>query len=263
MTTIAPSKPSLTSNDSAVLQALFDAESSPSPSSSHITTDASLPPLPHISPSILPALQARELEAIKPLNTPEHTKPEAAAIKSAITHLDAIIQEHEDYASAYVNRAQAYRLLIDSSTASLEQATSHCASLLNDLARAISLLTPAQPTAPVSPLTARVLANAHTHRAYLLYRASRAKSTSSDSTSISTSSPESERTVSVLPAHLREMSSDALEEMASYDFSLGGRYGNPVAKELAVRTNPYAKMCGAIVRDAMRGEIEEWLGRNR
>ena len=58
------------------------------------------------------------------------------------------------------------------------------------------------------------------------------------------------------------MSPDALEEMASYDFTLGGRYGNPVAKELAVRTNPYAKMCGAIVRDAMRAEIEGWMNLN-
>jgi hypothetical protein len=52
---------------------------------------------------------------------------------------------------------------------------------------------------------------------------------------------------------------ERLEEMASWDFQQGGRYGNPVAKQLAVHTNPYAKMCGAIVRDAMKAEIEEWL----
>jgi hypothetical protein len=27
---------------------------------------------------------------------------------------------------------------------------------------------------------------------------------------------------------------------------------------MAVRTNPYAKMCGAIVKEAMRKEIDEW-----
>jgi hypothetical protein len=49
---------------------------------------------------------------------------------------------------------------------------------------------------------------------------------------------------------------DRLEEMASHDFFLGGRYGNKAAQQLAVQTNPYAKMCGAIVKEAMRKEVE-------
>ncbi len=36
---------------------------------------------------------------------------------------------------------------------------------------------------------------------------------------------------------------------------MGGRYGNDVAREMAVRTNPYAKLCGNIVKEAMRGEM--------
>lgn len=36
---------------------------------------------------------------------------------------------------------------------------------------------------------------------------------------------------------------------------MGGRYGNEVAREMAKGTNPYAKLCGEIVREAMRAEM--------
>jgi hypothetical protein len=35
---------------------------------------------------------------------------------------------------------------------------------------------------------------------------------------------------------------------------MGGRYGNEIAKALAVSTNPTAKLCGEMVREAMRKE---------
>lgn len=47
-----------------------------------------------------------------------------------------------------------------------------------------------------------------------------------------------------------------LEELASRDFMMGGRYGNEIARGLAVATNPTAKLCGSIVREAMRKEFE-------
>ncbi|RKP10119.1 tetratricopeptide repeat protein 36 [Thamnocephalis sphaerospora] len=40
-------------------------------------------------------------------------------------------------------------------------------------------------------------------------------------------------------------------DAAFQDFERGARYGNPVAKEAAVRENPYAKMCNAIMVEAM------------
>lgn len=61
-----------------------------------------------------------------------------------------------------------------------------------------------------------------------------------------------------LPSRLRGMQSAQLEELASRDFALGGRYGNKVARGLSVRTNPYAKACGAIVREALKGEMEDY-----
>ena len=44
------------------------------------------------------------------------------------------------------------------------------------------------------------------------------------------------------------------EEHASRDFVMGGRYGNEIARALAVSANPTAKLCGEMVREAMRKE---------
>lgn len=263
------SKPNLSSNDSKVLQALFDAESSPSPASSTAQTDASLPPLPHISASELPSLQEREIKAIRPLQTSDNALPSIDTIKTAISDLTSIINEHPKYAPAFLNRAQAYRLLIDaeakespsSSSSSSTQSTTPAAHIFSDLAEAISLLTPRTPTAPVSPLQSRILANAHTHRAYILYKAARINSSNNnnnDNEQSSATDTDGVTRSSLLPPTLQDASADQLEEMASFDFQAGGRYGNPVAKQMAVHTNPYAKMCGAIVKDAMKAEIKEW-----
>ena len=51
------------------------------------------------------------------------------------------------------------------------------------------------------------------------------------------------------------MTKSELEEQASKDFAAAARYGDEVAREMSVRTNPYKKMCGVIVRDALREEM--------
>lgn len=47
---------------------------------------------------------------------------------------------------------------------------------------------------------------------------------------------------------------EAYEERARRDFEEGGRWGSGVAREMAVRTNPYARLCGAIVKEALTRE---------
>ncbi|RAK97774.1 protein hmgX [Aspergillus ibericus CBS 121593] len=256
MTSIQSTKPNLTSNDSAVLQALFDAESSPS---NAITINAALPAYPshlNISPELLQTLQSREIAIIRTLQS-EATS--LAAIQQAIQDLDALIAEYPTYPSAYVNRAQTLRLLIDSTPLPpseqnkekeeeddklfTPQNTEHASRLLADLGQAIALATPQSPADPVSTVQARLLADAHTHRGYLLLKAARVKKESS----------EEERTGG--PDRLRGLEPGQLEDMASRDFFFGGRYGNKVAQQLAVQTNPFAKMCGAIVKEAMRKEM--------
>jgi hypothetical protein len=258
MTSITAARPSLTSNDSAVLQALFDAESSPS---SGFTVDPSLPPWPssvNISETDLTSLKQRETDIIRKLQSDK--SPSIETVQSALDDFDSLITGHPTYPSAYTNRAQTLRLLVDliySKEAGSDQSTEGeisdaalfapqtsqlCSRIFSDLGQAITFATPASPADAVSTTQARLLADAHTHRGYLLLKAARMKKAgSSDEAG---------------PERLRALSADQLEEMASRDFFFGGRYGNKVAQQLSVQTNPYAKMCGAIVKEAMKKELE-------
>jgi len=248
-----PTKPSLTTNDSAVLQALFDAESSPS---SAVNIDSTLPAHPahlNISAKERSFLQAREREIISALAS--QTTPARETLESAINELSSLIASHPNYPSAYANRAQALRMLIEAPVSASESSGEaeilfseanmpHLTILLSDLGTAISLSTPRSPADPVSSVQARLLADTHTHRAYLLLKISRRLKSSGGGGDAG------------VPVRLRELGPEGLEEMASRDFFFGGRYGNKVAQQMAVQTNPYAKMCGAIVKEAMRKEIE-------
>ncbi|CAG8942866.1 unnamed protein product [Penicillium salamii] len=259
MTSITPARPSLTSNDSAVLQALFDAESSPS---SGIKIDSSLPSWPsslNIPESNRSSLKQRESEIIRKVQGDE--SPRQENVTSALHEFDELILHNESYPSAYINRAQTLRLLVDlihnKETGTSEvpntelkdaalfspQTSQLCSRIFSDLGQAITLATPASPADAISSAQARLLADAHTHRGYLLLKAARVKK----------EFPENSREG---PERLRGLSADQLEEMASQDFFFGGRYGNKVAQQLAVQTNPYAKMCGSIVKEALRKELE-------
>jgi hypothetical protein len=178
------------------------------------------------------------------LAVPQPTKPE---VERAITALSELIDAHPKYASAYTNRAQALRLVVGDAIFTQIEDEVDLERIFADLGTAISLATPSCPTqtASVSPQQAQVLATAHSHRAYLDLKAAQAASASP------TLKLESG------PEMLRGMDKDRLEEMASREFEAAGRYGDKVAREMAVRTNPYAKMCGAIVKKALREEVAE------
>jgi hypothetical protein len=104
---------------------------------------------------------------------------------------------------------------------------------LEDIAKAIWLATPSG-NGTLSADNARVLSLAHTHRATIYMLIARREITG------------------ILP----DESPERLEERASHDFAWAGKYGSDLARAMAVRTNPYAKMCGAIVKTAMKKEIE-------
>ncbi|KAJ5638750.1 hypothetical protein N7528_001140 [Penicillium herquei] len=257
MASATMARPSLTSNDSAVLQALFDAESSPS---SGITIDPRLPTWPAtvlISHDDLQSLKSLEVEIVRELQPDKN--PNFESVQAAVHKLDSIVQQYPSYPSAYINRAQTLRMLVDlqfneNSNANADEgssdtlftpgATDLATRILNDLSQAIDLAKPISPVNPVSPVQARLLADAYTHRGYIVLKAARIKKNHN-----------SEEIGNVGPQRLWGVGADQLEEMASRDFFLGGQYGNKVAQQLAVQTNPYAKMCGAIVKEAMRKEI--------
>ncbi|KAF2146003.1 uncharacterized protein K452DRAFT_324069 [Aplosporella prunicola CBS 121167] len=230
----------LTSNDAKVLSALFDPESSPSASVKITPLPQSLP---RTSEAELSSLQGIERAAIRPLNT---TQPSPESADAAIAALSNLIASHPDYASAYANRAQAIRLKIADDAIFSRESSNLTEDLFANLANTIALATPTSPQDAMSPLQARLLATTHTHRGYLLLKAAKAAR---------------EGKLEGGPAEVRGAGQDQLEEMASRDFFFGGRYGDKVAQQLAVKTNPYAKMCGAIVKEAMRKEIAEAMPR--
>jgi tetratricopeptide (TPR) repeat protein len=87
-----------------------------------------------------------------------------------------------------------------------------------DLDKAISLARPRSTLEPVSMLQAKVLSNAYTQLGAVLLR-------------------------------------EGKEEEAGAVFQQGGRYGGDVARSMAVKLNPVARLCGAIVKEAMRKEM--------
>lgn len=255
------SSQSLSTRDIHVLEKIKDPESDPSRG---VSIDASLPSDPNVSDrslymqlsqqeqEIVFLMQALELQiaGLRPSSGTDTTAQYQECIKS----LDGLIRQHPNYASARNNRAQALRRLYGDSmlmadTNPLPQALIKnpeederkrvAEIVLSDLDHSIALLTPA-PKASLSPQAAKTLSMAHTQRAAIYHMTSKLF----DSGSISVRDARREASWSKLE----------FEEAASRDFAMGGRYGNDIAKGLAVSTNPTAKLCGQIVREAMKKE---------
>ncbi|KAK5169341.1 uncharacterized protein LTR77_005316 [Saxophila tyrrhenica] len=163
-------------------------------------------------------------------------EPSESAIRTTIAALDDLLDEYPRYASAYNNRAQARRMLERCGDARYSAEDTRL--ILDDLDVAIRLASQNNTSAK----EAKVLAAAHTHRGHLLYRASK------DQSLAGPLSATNGRSIS---------DSGTLEEEASKEFALGGRYGNKIAKQMAVQTNPYAKLCGQMVKRALNKEYQE------
>lgn len=224
---------SLSNNDSRVLSALFDPEAS---LSRNARIEDSAPK--GISLDELKHLQSCERDAVLPINGENPTIDE---IERSILRLTKIIEANPQYASALANRAQARRMLFrDEELPSQPEVVQK---IFEDLSEALRLATPKNIADPVSTSDANVLASAHTHRGYLLLLASK---------------NEVNRQMLACTTGLVTLSLDELVEAASREFGLGGRYGNDSAKQIAVKTNPYAKLCGSIVKEALTKEISDY-----
>lgn len=265
----------LTKHDLEVLDKIKDPESGPS---APILVDDSLSRDPHITDTalyqrvtqkekaIISSIQQIELQIAGLKATLASTTP-IQQYQASIQSLDALAEEFPAYASARNNRAQALRriygdgMLLSCGSGSrgiaplplcpdAEDSQILAASkiVLDDLDTAISLLTPRTPFAPLSPQAAKTLAQAYTQRGALYHLTARLLS--------AVSVPEDSSPSLRIHATRREARWTILdfEENASRDFMLGGRYGNEIARQLAVATNPTAKLCGDMVREAMRKE---------
>lgn len=262
----------LTRHDLEVLEKIKDPESGPS---NPLLIDDSLPKDPHITDlstyqnitqrerDIILSMQDVELQ-IAELKPPSGLSP-LSQYQACVQSLNDLIAEYPNYASARNNRAQALRriygglmLVTTSSTDGSEtdvnvpldteasETTIKLASFsaLSDLDKAISLLAPKTPWASISPQAAKTLSQALTQRGALYHLS--AKQLSSDiEASVRIDERRKEARWKIVE----------FEEAASRDFMAGGRYGNEIAKALAVSANPTAKLCGDMVRQAMRREM--------
>lgn len=211
----------LSSNDAAVLGQIFDPESAAA-SANAIVINPSLPSDPHIVDVVLlQSLKAAEVRAIR--------LAESNDLLQARNILTDLTVSNPNYASAYNNLAQVLRML-----------SAPPAEILQALSKAISLAAPETPRTGLSPSQANLLSQAYTQRGALLYTLFRKSSTDGEDV-------------------VAGMDKDQLELAASKDFYEGGRYGNAMGREMAVRTNPYARLCGAIVKEAL---TREYVGDN-
>jgi len=252
----------LTTHDLNVLDKIKDPESGPS---APILIDNSLPKDPNVfdpglyqrlarlERSIVLSMQQLEFQ-IAGLHTPQPQELSKATseYKTYIKSLSSLINEHPCYASARNNRAQALRRIYGDNlllvapkldmglemSATEGDITEAAGIVLSDLSTAIDLLLPTSPFAPISPQAAKTLSQAYTQRGAVYHIAAK------------------EMTVdSVRLRNNQQLDRADVEERASRDFAMGGRYGNEIAKALAVATNPTAKLCGGIVREAMKKEF--------
>lgn len=227
----------LSVNDNRVLSALFDPEGS---NAEATTIDREAASLPGIPEDICRQIRSESNVILRTLDV-EH--PSTEAISEAYRRISELIDRTPNYAPAYADRAQITRMNLTTSDLFTQKAKDQSHQLLQDLQTAIKLASPSSPNAPLSHLQTQVLASAHTHRGLLLLKVADMRSNSAQ--------------LHGVPETLARMEAIDIEGLASKDFYAGGKYGNKVARELSVKTNPYAKMCGAIVREAIQKEIEE------
>ncbi|KAG9947624.1 hypothetical protein KCU85_g5601, partial [Aureobasidium melanogenum] len=229
--------PGLTTRDSFVLKSLFDPEASATPTK-HASSHTSLPGMPEDQ------FSARRSTEIRIISQLQNNTSDPETVQRAINDLSLLIDESPAYASAYINRAQASRLLIPTSGLFTSDHAEASEQLLKDLQKGIQLASPTSPDQQPSTHQTTVLAAAYTHRGFLLLKIA--------------DIIRSGEQVHGVSETLQSASAESVEEQASKDFAAGGQYGSKEAREMAVRTNPYAKMCGAIVKEALKKEQEEW-----
>ncbi|RDW71365.1 hypothetical protein BP6252_07928 [Coleophoma cylindrospora] len=265
----------LTKHDLDVLDKIKDPESGPSapilisdalPRDPHITDPALYQRIVQKEKAVIASIQQIELQIAGLKANLASTSP-IQQYQAATLSLDALVEEFPAYASARNNRAQALRRIYGDAMllsfakerqgtapppllpdAGASQIIAASKTVLDDLDTAISLLSPRTPFAPLSPQAAKTLAQAYTQRGALYHLTAKSLA----SAPVSGDSPPSLRIHSL--RREAQWTTLEFEENASRDFMLGGRYGNEIARQLAVSTNPTAKLCGDMVREAMRKE---------
>ncbi|KAI8093468.1 uncharacterized protein BX664DRAFT_329782 [Halteromyces radiatus] len=175
-------------NDDAILERIFNPEVQGLPLDS-VSQTVEDNPVKVIEPELLNKLKSMERQAVD--------LAEKDDLEGALEILNQCLALEKDYASAYNNRAQIYRLRKDDDKA------------LEDLSKVIEL-GQGQP---------KVLRQAYTQRAII-----------------------------------KRQHGDMQGSRA--DFEMGAKLGNPIARNIAVNENPYAKMCNQVMMEMMGREMK-------
>lgn len=174
-----------------------------------------------MQPTLDQVLTAEQLTEVKVIERRAVQMAEKGDVIAAEELLSQTIKKYpRGRPSLWNNRAQVRRL------------SKNVEGALDDLSQTIRTATPSKNTV-VSSDNAKVLSFAHTHRATIYMLIARGE----------------------ISGVLENENLERLEEYASHDFAMAGKYGSELARAMAVRTNPYAKMCGAIVQAALKHEM--------
>lgn len=226
----------LSTNDLAVLSNIFEPELG---LSTGVLIDSALPDDPHITDNdTWIVIKEREKAIILEVENILKNKEPRSSLRQQGQDMKQLIELYPSCACLFNDYAQIQRLLHGDDLTS-----GHCpemtAEVYKNLTTAITLLTPPMYQTVISPVQCRTLAQAHTQRGALLHGLARASAS---------------RPTEKLSDLLADSMKMDLQEAASRDFLMGGRYGNEVSKALAVHANPTAKLCGQILHNAMRQE---------
>ncbi|CAN6674427.1 hypothetical protein TRVA0_053S00694 [Trichomonascus vanleenenianus] len=215
----------LSRKDQHVLSAIFaTGEEEQSPRNEQIKVDMELPPDGHVAD--IEPLVAEEKRIIRMVEA--QADPEWYF--KALSAFNQIIAREPHYASAYNNRAQLRRLETPSSADTRD-------AIISDLKRAISLAQ-AEPSADgvitVSKMQGSILSQAYAQLGAIYLTMAEETKHSEDA-----------------EAEARRWE---IEENASSSLFYAGLFGNELARAVATKVNPYAKLCGNMVREAMIAE---------
>jgi predicted DNA binding protein len=151
--------PGLTTRDSFVLESLFDPEASAA-TTKHASSQTSLPGM---TEDQFLLRRSTELQIISQL---QNDTPNAETVQKAVEDLSSLIEDSPGYASAYINRAQASRLLIPTNDLFTSDHAQASGQLLKDLQKGIQLAEPATSDQQLSTHQTTVLAAAYTAFSY-------------------------------------------------------------------------------------------------
>jgi len=233
--------PELSKNDSLVLSQIFDPLLPSSLSTTPLIDTDLITTLPYIPPDLLPVLQSVEVSALAPLDIPS---PSPHLLQRTIDELTELIISCPDYPSAYNNRAQALRLLHGDN---IYNACVRGSTMWHDLCTVIKLASPREQSESVCVLQGQILGSAYVQRGYLTWKAA------------NTGDKRAEDAEFLLRELSMSMSGPlgTLMESARSDLEMAGRYGYEEARKLVVSANPYARLCGNVVEEALRAEIKK------